>query len=158
MIKKYGEWLEDRIVLNQVRSAIALVKTIDGNANMVESLRNAQQTEHKDADRYKQKAMKRGTVITASKGITYEMLSPKINAPDVKDDGRAMLLAVAAGSGMPEMVVTADYSNANYSSTFVAQNPFVREIEDWQDFFKIFDKILFKAVIQNAKRGLISDK
>ena len=86
------------------------------------------------------------------------MLSPKINAPDVKDDGRAMLLAVAAGSGMPEMVVTADYSNANYSSTFVAQNPFVREIEDWQDFFKIFDKILFKAVIQNAKRGLIPDK
>ena len=151
MIRKYSEWLDDRVVLNQVRSAIALIKNIEGNASTVESLRSAQQTEHKDTDRNRQKAMRRGTVITASKGIKYEMLSPKINAPDVKDDGRAMLLAVAAGSGMPEMVVTADYSNANYSSSMVAQNPFVREIEDWQDFFKVYDKILFAEVMRNAK-------
>jgi len=92
-------------------------------------------------------------VLTASKGISYSMLSPNINATDVRDDGRAILLAVAAGCGFPEMFLTADYSNANYSSTMVAQNPFVREIEDWQDLFEdSLYREVFARVIAHAKR------
>jgi capsid protein len=151
MIKKYADWLEDRIVLNKVRSAIALIRKVEGTRSAVESIRNAYRSEYQDKDKNKQKVMQRGTVLTASKGIEYEMLSPNIHAQDVKDDGRAMLLAVAAGVGFPEMMLTADYSNANYSSSMVAQNPFVREIEDWQDFFGYYYKLLFQLVIQAHK-------
>lgn len=147
MIKKYADWLDDRIALNKIRSAIALIKKVSGNAATVTSIRDNQRAENQDTDRNKQKAFPRATILTASKGVEYDMLSPKINAPDVKDDGRAMLLAVAAGMGMPEMMLTADFSNANYSSSMVAQNPFVREIEDWQDFFLYYYQEIFAAVI-----------
>jgi len=150
MITKYMDWIEDRIVLNRARSAIALIRTVDAGAGTVQSIRDAQQTEHTDADKYKQKALRRGTVLTASKGVSYQMLSPKIQAADVKDDGRAMLLAVAAGSGFPEMILTSDYSNANYGSTMVAQNPFVREIEDWQDTFEFYYTQFFKETIEGG--------
>jgi capsid protein len=148
MITKYSNWLEDRIVLNKVRSAIALIRKVDGTTSTIGSIRDAYQAEHQDGDKHKQKVLQRGTVLTASKGIEYEMLSPNIQAQDVKDDGRAMLLAVAAGVGFPEMMLTADYSNANYSSSMVAQNPFVREIEDWQDFFEFYYKLLFYWVME----------
>lgn len=135
MIQKYMDWLDDRVVLNKVRSAIALIRNVEGTSGTVETIRDKYRAQTLSSDRNKQQGMSRGSVITASKGIKYEMLSPNIQAADVKDDGRAMLLAVAAGCGFPEMMLTADYSNANYSSSVTAQNPFVREIEDWQDFF-----------------------
>lgn len=147
-LKQYDGWLEDRIVLNKVRSAIALVRKVSGSAANLKTLRDKNRSDSLSSDRNKQKTPYRGTIITASKDIEYEMLSPNINATDVKDDGRAILLSIAAGVGFPEMMFTADYSNANYSSSLIAQNPFVREIEEWQDYFKDFYKELFAYVIQ----------
>ena len=158
MLAKYSSWLDDRVVLNKTRSAIALIKTIEGNSGVVTNIRDNQRAETYDSDRNKLKAFRPGTVLTASKGIKYDMLSPKINAADVKDDGRAMLLAVAAGCGLPEMMLTADYSNANYSSSMIAQNPFVREVEDWQDFFAYPYKLTFARIIQaNIDFGELPD-
>ena len=151
MIKKYGGWLDDRIVLNKVRSAIALVRKVPGTAATVDSIRGKQQSERYSADQNKVKAFAPGTIITASKGIEYSMLTPNIQAADAKDDGRNMLLAVAAGMGFPEMILTADYSNSNYASSLTAQNPFVREIEDWQDFFETPYKEIFARVVRFGK-------
>jgi len=92
-----------------------------------------------------------GTVITTGKGVEYSMLSPNIQAADAKDDGRNMLLAVAAGVGFPDMILTADYSHSNYASSLIAQNPFVREIEDWQDFLEDDYKEIFARVVRAGK-------
>ncbi|MFH1623580.1 MAG: phage portal protein [Pseudomonadota bacterium] len=150
MLKKYKDWMEDRIVLNKVRTAIALVKHVDAPTAQIQALRDNLESETKESDRKKTKMLERGTVITTGPNVKYELLSPNINASDVAEDGRNMLLSVAAGVGFPEMILTADYSNANYSSTMIAQNPFVREIEDWQDFAETIYSDIFGAVIQNA--------
>lgn len=158
MLKKYSEWLDDRIVLNKVRTAIALIKKVTGTSGTVDSIRDKQLSERQSADKYKQKAFNAGTIITASKGIEYEMLSPNINAADAANDGRNMLLGVAAGCGMPEMMLTADYSNANYSSSVTAQNPFVREVEDWQDFWEFYYMQLFEeCIIEGKEKGDIPE-
>ena len=158
MLRKYGDWLDDRIALNKVRSAIALVRTVEGTSNTVESIRDAQKSRTEDKSRNKLKAYPSATVLTASKGVKYEMLSPNIQASDVKDDGRAMLLCIAAGTGMPEMMLTANYANGNYSSSMVAQNPFVREIEDWQDFFQYFYQVIFGKVVEHdIKYGVLTE-
>jgi len=136
MIEKYNSWLDDRIALNKVRSAIALIKTIEGDKNALTSIRDATASKYQDNNDNKVQAYEQGTVLTATRGIKYDMLSPNIQAQDVKDDGRSMLVAVAAGVGLPEMFLTADFSNSNFSSSMIAQNPFVREIEDWQDFYE----------------------
>lgn len=150
MLKKYGGWLEDRIVLNKVRNAIALIKTVDAPTSKIQAIRDNLESEVRDADRKKLKMPERGTVIHTSPGIKWEMLSPNLNATDAVKDGRNMLLSIAAGVGFPEMILTADYSNANYSSTMIAQNPFVREIEDWQDFATTIYQDIFAVVVQNA--------
>lgn len=142
MIKKYEGWLEDRIVLNRIRTAIALVRKVDAKSPSIQKLREDMLSERRDEDRKKTKIMDRGTIITSGRNVDWEMLSPNIHAQDVKDDGRNMLLSISAAIGFPEMILTADYSNSNYSSTLIAQNPFVREIEDWQDFATtIYDDI-----------------
>ena len=150
-IKQYDEWLEDRIHLNKVRSAIALIRNVDSSSQKIKDIRDEGLSDNVSSTRKMMKVPKRGTIITASKGIKYEMLSPRIQASDVVEDGRAMLLSIAAAVGFPDMIFTSDYSNANYGSTLVAQNPWVREIEDWQDFFTSFYQELYRRVIQNKK-------
>jgi len=154
MIEKYNSWLDDRINLNKIRSAVALVKTIEGDRGTLESIRDARASQNDNSNDNKQQAMASGTVIHAGKGIKYEMLSPNINAQDVKDDGRSMLVAVAAGEGLPEMFLTADFSNSNYSSSMIAQNPFVREIEDWQDFFtELYEEAFARSIAAGIEYG-----
>ena len=147
-LSQYEDWLEGRIVLNKVRSAIALIKTVSGNRATVQKIKDQNKSTSLSDDRQAQKVFKKGTIITASEGIKYELLSSNINASDAKDDGKSILLAVAAAMGFPEMILTADYSGSNYASSLIAQNPFVREMEDWQDFFETFYKELFADVIQ----------
>lgn len=149
-LKQYEEWLLDRIVLNKVRSAIALVRTVSGPSSSVKSIRDENLSSRRPSSKQKLSMPNRGSIITASKGIDYNMLSPNIQAADVKDDGRAMLLSVAAGVGFPEMIFTADFSNANYASSLTAMNPFIREIEDWQDYFVSFYEELFERVVDAA--------
>ena len=147
-LKQYEEWLEDRIVLNKIRSAVALIRKVPSSATKVKDIRDETMSGRVSQSKKRQKTMHRGTIITASKGIEYEMLSTKINAPDVAEDGRAILLSIAAAVGFPEMILSADYGNANYGSTLIAQNPFVREIEDWQDYLDSFYSDLYEDVIK----------
>ncbi|RLB09952.1 MAG: hypothetical protein DRG39_07005 [Deltaproteobacteria bacterium] len=152
-LRQYEEWLEDRITLNKVRSAIALIRKVPSFGAKIKDIRDESASSRYGSGKARVKTPHRGTIITASKGIEYEMLSAKINAPDVAEDGRAILLAVAAAVGFPEMILTANYSNANYASTLVAQNPFVREIEDWQDYLSSFYKELYERVIEAKKEA-----
>lgn len=157
-LAQYESWLDDRIVLNKVRSAIALVRTVTGTGKNVKSIRDENLSSRLPESKQKVAMPGRGTIITASKGIEYDMLSPNIQAADVKDDGRAMLLSIAASIGFPEMLLTADYSNANYASSLTAQNPFVREIEDWQDFTTyIYDVIFARFIMNKIKANKLPD-
>jgi capsid protein len=151
--RHYEQWLENRIILNKMRTAIVLIKEVSGTptevANMSKSLPLAQRQTPGET---KQKNIRPGTVITAGPGIKYNMLSANINASDVKEDGRNIILAMAAGMNMPEYIF-GDASNANYASTMIAESPFVKMIQFFQVFFEFHFQRLYKAVIQNAVEG-----
>src|SRR4030067_264343 len=136
-LKQYEDWLEDRIVLNKIRSAIALVKEIEtGNVGAVKNIRDANLSSRFATDRNVTQAFERGTVITASKGVKYNLLSPNINATDVKDDGRAILLAIAAGIGFPEMLFTADFCH-DMNTEILTDHGFMSPIEAYKFGFKL---------------------
>ena len=72
-------------------------------------------------------------------------------------DGRHILLNIAAGSGLAEYMVTGDASNANYSSSMVAESPAVKEFEDIQDeskdaYIEIWDRVMENGM--RYKKGL----
>jgi len=136
-LRQHEDWLNYRITLNLMRTAVVLVKTVQGSPGQIAGIRDAQQKERDDkpgAGR-QLKMLKPGTTVHASPGVTYDFKNPQIQAMDAKEDGRAILLTLAAASGLPEYMFTGDASNANYASTMVAESPGVREFESWQDFF-----------------------
>jgi len=160
-LKMYKDWLRDRMKLNKVRATIALVKQITGTGDQIASLVNAQKTlKRKASDNTEYaKAPEGVSVLTTSKGVDYKMLSPNLQAADVQEDGRSILLAISAGAGLPEFMVTSDSSNSNYASTLVAEAPGVREFMDWQDFFSVhFKEILAKVITAGIKAGEIPAK
>jgi len=155
-IKMHDDWLDQRMVLNKVRSAVALVRYVEGT--QVQGARIVQQNKDNSDPRRtnKTQAFKSGSILTAPVGTKYEMLSANLGASDAATDGRNILLAIAVGIGFPEMFLTGDYSNANFASTSVAQSPFVREFEDWQDFFDFYIKEQYKIVLRMGQEdGLV---
>jgi capsid protein len=150
LAKHYEQWLENRIVLNKMRSAIVMIKKIEGTPAEVASLANTISNASNTPSGYtKKQQIRGGTVITEGPGVTYRMEAPNINASDVKEDGRNIKCAMAAGTNLPEYVF-GDASNANYASTLIAESPFVKAIEWWQIFFEQSFAEIYRRVIQNA--------
>lgn len=147
--KLYDEWVKDRMVLNKVRSALAVVRTVTGSVGQIRSITAANKSDRAArAGVSRQKTWRPGTIITAAPGVKYEMLAPNINAQDAAQDGKNILLTMAVGVGFPEMYMTGDFSSTNFASSSTAQNPFVRECEDQQDFFEPHIEDLIDQVFQ----------
>jgi len=143
LLKKYEQWLNDRIVLNKIRSAMAIIRRISGSPGQLAEI------VRKDTTRKgRQKMLKPGSLVTVSEGVDYQMLTPNLQAQDVQYDGRNILLAIAAATGLAEYMVSGDASNANYASTMVSESPAVREFEDWQQFFQEEFSIMFAKIIR----------
>jgi hypothetical protein len=54
--------------------------------------------------------------------------------------------------------MTMDASNANYSSTMIAQNPTIMMFEDYREFFSPYLKKIFKTFVNNLiEDGLIDE-
>jgi len=145
----YKKWLMDRMTLSEKRGTIALVKNVKGDPTKAANIATKYDTSRKtnpDGTPLA-RAPKNVSVYTTNGNVSYEMLSPNLQAADVQHDGRALLLNIAAGSGLPEFMVSSDASNSNYASTVTAEGPAVMEFEDWQDFFAEAYKVMFERVI-----------
>lgn len=163
-LTNYEQWEEYRIILNKVRTAVALVRKIDsGTAGQAASLiagrqpvRAAPNDRQPATTSGRREAMFRaGTVLTPGPGVSYDFVSPNLQARDAAEDGRRILLTVAAGVGLPEMLVTSDYSNSAFASTESAMRAVQREWEDWQDFFQPTFEQIYRWVLEAAvERGL----
>ncbi len=67
-----------------------------------------------------------GTILDVNEGIEYEFPTMKVDPSKPVGVIQAILRAVAARLVMPEYMLTADASNANYASTLVAEAPAVK--------------------------------
>jgi len=152
LIKMYNDWLKDRMKLNKVRAAVAIVRKITGSpsqaANIADATRVKTSKQLAADGTAKQRAPEGVSMFTTNKGVEYDMLAPNLQASDVQHDGRAILLAIATGVGFPEYMTSGDASNSSYASTMIAEGPAVMEFEDWQDFFAIIFTDIFERVIQ----------
>lgn len=148
MIANYNNWLDNRIILNRMRTAIVLIKKITGTTTEL----NAAKGNLGPQDQRGKTVIQGGKILIANAGVDYKMESPNINAADVADDGRVMKLAMVAGTNMPEWML-GDASNANFASSLIAESPFVKAIEYWQIFIEGIIKEIYKKVITNAVKA-----
>ncbi len=160
-VQMYSRWIKDRMKLNMVRAIVGLIRKVSGNPTQASNLaKQYETTKSRAPDNSPYHKMPEGvSIFTTNKGVDYDLKSPNLQAADVRHDGRAILLAIAAGVGMPEFMVTSDASNSNYASALVAEGPAVMEFEDWQDFFGFhFGEIFTKVIERGIKIGDIPEQ
>ncbi len=151
LIPAYEQWMKYRLVLNKVRTAMVLIKQIEGNPTQVASLRDSIPNSAKTAPTSGplKQMPKAGTMLTANAGVNYKMESPNINATDAAEDGRNIILRMAAGIGLPEFGF-GDNSNNNYSSALVSEGPLAKMIQALRAELEIHFKTIYRMVIQAA--------
>lgn len=91
-----------------------------------------------------------GTILDAPAGLEYDFPAAGVNASAFVTVLQAELRAIAARLVMPEFMFTSDASNANYSSTLVAEGPAVKMFERLQAVLKQDDAQVLWRVIDNA--------
>lgn len=91
-----------------------------------------------------------GTILDAPGGLEYDFPAAGINASNFVTVLQAELRAIAARLVMPEFMFTSDASNANYSSTLVAEGPAVKMFERLQASLRGDDCQVMWRVIAHA--------
>lgn len=91
-----------------------------------------------------------GTILDAPSTTEYEFPASGIDAAKYVIVVQAELRAVASRVVMPEFMFTSDASNANYSSTLVAEGPAVKMIERLQATMIEEDKEVMDRVLDLA--------
>jgi hypothetical protein len=92
-LKRYSDWLLNRARLNKYKTAFLWDVTVSAKPGRGDTLR-------KKRFRYKT-APEPGSIIVHGDDEAWNAVSPKIEAWDAKEDGKALRLAVAAGAGVP---------------------------------------------------------
>lgn len=157
-IRMYDAWMMDRVVLNRVRSSVAIVRTFDGSGGQMKAALDRENSSERNSSRggftaagagedVRMKRFRPGTMINASKGVDYKFISPNLQAADVQHDGRSMLLAIAAGTGLAEFMISGDLGSGSYGSLLVSDGPVEKEAKDFQGLLAMtFTQMLTWAV------------
>lgn len=151
----YRDWIKNRVVLNRYRTAFVLFKKVTGTPGRVSGVQSAtpDATKAGKGGKLEKRMPKPGTIVTHNQNVEYEWKSPQIEAGDAKEDGRHIRLDICAGAQIPEFIL-GDSSEANYSSAFVAENPFIRKVEFWRDMMAgVYKDIYARVIAHGIKTG-----
>jgi hypothetical protein len=149
-LRHYDDWLKYRIVLNKIRTAIVLVRKVTGSASQVSAIKDTIGSAARTPSGVTMKeTIRPGQIYTANEGTDLKMESANINATDAAQDGRNIILQLAAGTGMPEYLF-GDASNNNYASSLMAEAPFVKEVHFHQATLNFYFSDLYRWVIEAA--------
>lgn len=155
-LRRAEKLLRNMSVVAEIQSAIALIRKhtaataaglgqfVVGQADL--SVRSAATGRSSYFRRYAP-----GTILDATSGTDYEFPAAGIDAARYVTVLQAELRAIASRLVMPEFMLTSDASNANYSSTMVAEGPAVKMFDRLQhemlgDDIELFHRVLSHAV------------
>lgn len=94
-----------------------------------------------------------GAIVDTPTGIEYDFPAGGIDVSKFTAGVQAELRAIASALVMPEFMLTADASNANYSSTMVSEGPSVKHFERLQSSTIWADCEVMRRVLEEAERA-----
>ncbi len=99
-----------------------------------------------------------GAIVDVPSGVEYEFPASGIDVANYVQALQAELRAIAARLCMPEFMLSADASNANYASTMVAEGPAVKMFERlqtatiWADW-----RVIQRALVTAERAGRLPE-
>lgn len=136
-LRRAEDLLGSMTSMAKTRAKIALIRKFNGLVkstvqSMTDELTEATATDPSTGNAISLERLRFGTILNSSGGIDYEMPSADVQASDYVAVLQAELRAIASRLCMPEWMLTADASNANYSSSLVAEAPSTKMFERLQ--------------------------
>jgi capsid protein len=155
-LRRAEKLLRNMSVVAEIQSAIAIIrKHRSGTKNSVQQFvadaADASATNPRTGRTSHFRRYAPGTILDAFSGTDYEFPAIGLDAGRYVTVLQAELRAIASRLVMPEFMLTSDASNANYSSTMVAEGPAVRmfsrlQHEMIEDDLELLGRVLHYAV------------
>lgn len=156
-LRRAEKLLRNMSVVAEIQAAIALIRKHQGGAtaadiaNMVTGNADATVMNQTRGTTQNFRRYAPGTIIDANQGVDYEFPAQGIDASRYVTVLQAELRSIASRLVMPEFMLTSDASNANYSSTMVAEGPAVKMFQRLQygiieADMEVLDRVLDVAV------------
>ena len=155
-LRRCESLMKNMAALSDIRSRIALIRK---RKNLTNAAANAFQQKNAAATvtnqltgqtTYIQKFL-RGAIIDTDQDVDYEFPSAMSDASQFVAVLQAELRGIASRLVMPEFMLTSDASNANYSSTMVAEGPAVKYFTRLQAAVEADDLVVMRKVLLHAE-------
>jgi hypothetical protein len=145
-VKRYTEWLKDRVRLNRQRTRQGVLHVEIADENQVKTKRQQLRTDN---------PIEHGIYVSGP-GEKLTMHSLKIEADDAKDDGHALRLAIATGANTA-LHYLSEGANVNYATAKEMGEPTARFYTDRQTALCNFLKDLVAAAYRRYCATLKQD-
>jgi hypothetical protein len=141
-LRRYRDWLTDRVRQNRYKGAFLWDVTVTGA--------DRAQLERLRAD-YALAPPEPGSVLFHNEAETWRAVQPVIGAGDVRDDGRAIRLMIAAGAMLPEHYLS-EGGNANRATAAEMGLPAIKRQQRRQEQFRQFLVAICRRVVEEGVR------
>jgi hypothetical protein len=138
-LRRYRDWLEDRVRVNRFRNAFLWKVTLQG----------ASQSELRRRRSELMRPPPPGSVIVTNEGERWETVNPQVQAQEAESDGKALRLIVAAGAGVP-LHFLSEGESATRATAAEMGDPTFRHYRQRQQFFCHLLEDLGRTVLERA--------
>jgi hypothetical protein len=141
-LRRYKDWLTDRVRLNKYKAAFLWDVRLQG-------------ADKKAIDRKKMEYAyppEPGSVIIHNEAETWSAVKPEINANDASEDGRAIKLMIAIGAQLPEHYL-ADGSNGNRATAAEMGLPTLLKFQRRQLVMRSLLRVILDRVLLEARKA-----
>jgi len=157
-LRRAEKLLRNMSVVAEIQSAIALIRkhrgaTHAGVQQFAAASADASVTDSVTGQTSTFRRYGPGTILDAPGGVEYDFPTSGIDAATFVTVLQAELRAIAARLVMPEFMLTSDASNANFSSTMVAEGPAIKMFARLQSEQIAYDREIMWQVLEGAVRA-----
>src|ERR1700730_12911429 len=141
-LRRYKDWLTDRVRINKFKSAFLWDVKLTG-------------ADKKTIDRKKMEYAfppEPGSVIIHNEAEQWSAVEPRIQADDVSEDGRQIKLMVAVGAMLPEHYL-ADGDNGNRATAAEMSLPTLLKFKRRQRVVRYMLRAILDRVIREAQKA-----
>jgi capsid protein len=154
-LRRAEKILRNMSVVSEIQSAIAIIRkhrsaTAAGLEQFVANQADFNSSGRTNGGTSHFRRFAPGTILDALAGTEYEFPAAGIDAGRYVVVLQAELRAIASRLVMPEFMLSSDASNANYSSTMVAEGPAVKMFERLQHEMLEDDREVMRRAISHA--------
>jgi len=161
-LRRVWKLLRNMSTVASIQAAIAIVRRHTGvTAGSIQQYVSRLATVRVDSESGQTRTYQQfppGAIVDTPPGVQYEFPASGIDVAKYVSAIQAELRAIAARLCMPEFMLSADASNANYASTMVAEGPAVKMFERLQSAMIWYDiEVLYRSLEVAERAGRLPE-